>query len=161
MSSKRTVPIVFFKKTKKNLEVITNCSLFVSEISLKLDKTIYMKKLTDKEIDIMNVLWDGGAMSMRDILERLPEPQPHFNTVATFVRRLEQSGMITHKELGARFFMYEPAVSRDKYAEMMNKESVNRFFGGSYMDFISCLVKQQEVSVDELKELINMVEKEK
>ena len=152
---------MFFKKTKKNLEVITNCSLFVSEISLKLDKTIYMKKLTDKEIDIMNVLWDGGAMSMRDILERLPEPQPHFNTVATFVRRLEQSGMITHKELGARFFMYEPAVSRDKYAEMMNKESVNRFFGGSYMDFISCLVKQQEVSVDELKELINMVEKEK
>lgn len=120
-----------------------------------------MKKLTDKEIDIMNVLWDGGAMSMRDILERLPEPQPHFNTVATFVRRLEQSGMITHKELGARFFMYEPAVSRDKYAEMMNKESVNRFFGGSYMDFISCLVKQQEISVDELKELINMVEKEK
>lgn len=120
-----------------------------------------MKKLTDKEIDIMNVLWDGGAMSMRDILERLPEPQPHFNTVATFVRRLEQSGMITHQELGARFFMYEPAVSRDKYAEMMNKESVNRFFGGSYMDFISCLVKQQEISVDELKELINMVEKEK
>jgi len=120
-----------------------------------------MKKLTDKEIAVMNVLWDGGAMSMRDILERLPEPKPHFNTVATFVRRLEQSGMITHKELGARFFLYEPAVSRERYAEMMNKESVNRFFNGSYMDFISCLVKQQEVSVDELKELINMVEKKK
>ena len=143
------------------MDVITNCSLFASDISLKTDKTYNMKKLTDKELEVMNVLWDGGAMSMRDILERLPQPQPHFNTVATFVRRLEQNGMITHKELGARFFLYEPAVSREHYAEMMNRESVNRFFNGSYMDFISCLVKQQEVSVDELKELINMVENKK
>ena len=120
-----------------------------------------MKKLTERELAIMNVLWDGGAMSMRDIVDGLPEPQPHFNTVATFVRRLENNGMITHKELGARFFLYEPAISREKYAEQVNKESVNRFFGGSYMDFISCLVEQQEVSVDELKELIKMVEKEK
>ena len=156
------------KKTAKCLEVITKCSLFAAEISLKpigislkQIKTTDMKKLTDKELAVMNVLWDGGALSMRDILERLPEPQPHFNTVATFVRRLEQSGMITHKELGTRFFLYEPAISRQKYAELMNKESVNRFFNGSYMDFISCLVKQQEVSVDELKELINMVEKKK
>ena len=120
-----------------------------------------MKKLTDKELAVMNVLWDCGALSMRDIVDKRPAPQPHFNTVATFVRRLEQSGMITHRELGARFFLYEAAVSRDKYAEMMNKESVNRFFGGSYMDFISCLVKQQEISVDELKELISMVENQK
>ena len=121
----------------------------------------HMKKLTERELAIMNVLWDGGAMSMRDIVDGLPEPQPHFNTVATFVRRLENNGMITHKELGARFFLYEPAISREKYAEQVNKESVNRFFGGSYMDFISCLVEQQEVSVDELKELIKMVEKGK
>ncbi|MBP5691113.1 MAG: BlaI/MecI/CopY family transcriptional regulator [Bacteroidaceae bacterium] len=120
-----------------------------------------MKKLTDKELAVMDVLWDCGALSMRDIVERMPEPQPHFNTVATFVRRLEQSGMITHRELGARFFLYEPAISREKYAEMINKESVNRFFGGSYMDFISCLVNQEEVSIDELKELIDMVEKKK
>lgn len=141
------------------MEVITYCSLFASDISFKPHKTIYMKKLTDKEIAVMNVLWDNGALSMRDILEHLPEPQPHFNTVATFVRRLEQVGMIKHQELGARFFLYEAAVSRDKYAEMVNKESVNRFFGGSYMEFISCLVDQQEISVDELKELIRMVEK--
>ena len=117
-----------------------------------------MKKLTDKELAVMNVLWNCGALSMRDIVDRMPEPQPHFNTVATFVRRLEQGGMVTHQELGTRFFLYQAAVSREKYAEVINKESVNRFFGGSYMDFISCLVKQQEVSVDELKELINIVE---
>lgn len=117
-----------------------------------------MKKLTDKEMEIMNLLWENGALSMRDIVDRLPEPQPHFNTVSTFVRRLETAGMISHRELGARFFLYEAAVTREKYAEKLNRENVSKLFAGSYMDFISCLVEQQEVSVDELKELIRMVE---
>ena len=117
-----------------------------------------MKKLTDKELEIMNVLWENGALSMRDLVEKLPEPKPHFNTVSTFVRRLENSGMVSHKELGARFFLYEAAMTKEKYAEMLNRDSVSKLFAGSYMDFISCLVEQQEVSVDELKELIRMVE---
>ena len=120
-----------------------------------------MKKLTDKELAIMNVLWDNGALSMRDILAHLPNPQPNFNTLTTFVRRLEINGMIQHHELGARFFLYEPAVNRDKYIEQMNKESVTRFFNGSYKDFISCLVQQQEVSIDDLKDLIHMAENAK
>ncbi len=115
-----------------------------------------MKKLTDKELEIMNVLWENGALSMRDLVEKLP--QPHFNTVSTFVRRLERSGMVSHKELGARFFLYEAAMTKEKYAEMLNRDSVSKLFAGSYMDFISCLVEQQEVSIDELKELIRMVE---
>ncbi len=117
-----------------------------------------MKKLTDKELEIMNVLWDNGALSMRDIIENIMEPKPHFNTVATLVRRLEAHGMITHQALGARFFLYEAAMTREKYAEAMNRESVNRFFHGSYMNFISQLVQEEEISVDELKELIKMVE---
>ncbi|MBO7114978.1 MAG: BlaI/MecI/CopY family transcriptional regulator [Bacteroidaceae bacterium] len=120
-----------------------------------------MKKLTDKELAIMNVLWDNGALSMRDILTHLPEPQPNINTLTTFVRRLEISGMIKHRELGARFFLYEAAVTRAKYIEQMNKESVARFFNGSYTEFISCLVQQQEVSINELKELIRMAENAK
>jgi predicted transcriptional regulator len=120
-----------------------------------------MKKLTDKELAIMNVLWDNGALSMRDLLERMPEPRPNFNTLTTFVRRLEASGMIKHQELGARFFLYEPALGRDKYVEQMNKESVSRFFNGSYKDFISCLVQQQEVSIDDLRDLIRMAENAK
>ena len=133
--------------------VITICSLFASETNGH-----SMKKLTDKEMEIMNVLWKNGALSMRDIVDRLPEPQPHFNTVSTFVRRLETAGMISHRELGTRFFLYEAAVTREKYAEKLNRENVNKLFAGSYMDFISCLVEQQEVSIDELKELIRIVE---
>ena len=82
-----------------------------------------MKKLTDKELQIMEVLWEKGPLSTRDIIGHLPDTSAHFNTIATYVRRLEQHGMISHH-------------------------------------FISRLVKRHEVSVDELKELIKMVEEE-
>ena len=114
----------------------------------------------DKEMTIMEVLWQHGEQSIRDLINYLPEPVPHFNTIATYVRRLEMHGMIHHKELSPKFYMYDAAVSREQYINAINKENVKKFFGGSYMGFISNLVKEHDVSVDELKELIRMVEEE-
>ena len=71
-----------------------------------------MKKLTDKELQIMEVLWENGAMSTRDIILHLPDTTAHFNTIATYVRRLEQHGMIGHEELSPRFYIYHAAVTR-------------------------------------------------
>jgi BlaI family penicillinase repressor len=117
-----------------------------------------MKKLTDKELVIMNVLWENGALSMRDIMEKMPEPKPHFNTISTFVHRLETHGMIKHQEVATRFYSYEASMSKEEYMERLNNENIDKFFNGSYMSFLSRLVKEQKVSVDELKQLIKMVE---
>ena len=108
----------------------------------------------------MEVLWEHGELSIRDLINYLPGPAAHFNTIATYVRRLEQHDMIDHEELSPRFYRYHAAVTREQYISRVNKESIDRFFDGSYMDFISRLVKRHEVSVDELKELIKMVEEE-
>ena len=117
-----------------------------------------MKKLTDKELAIMEALWDYGEQSIRDIISHLPDPTVHFNTVATYVRRLEMHGMICHKELSVKFYLYDAAVTREQYINSIHKENVKKLFGGSYMGFISNLVKEHDVSVDELKELIRLVE---
>lgn len=61
-----------------------------------------MKTLTEKELDIMNVLWDNNGLMMRELYEFLPEPRTHFNTISTFVRRLEEESFITHEALGGR-----------------------------------------------------------
>lgn len=119
-----------------------------------------MKKLTDKELKIMEVLWENEPLSIRNIMLHLPDVKAHFNTIATYVRRLEQHGMIGHEEKSPRFYLYHATVTREQYISSMNKESIDRFFDGSYMDFISRLVKRHEVSIDELKELIRMVEEE-
>lgn len=63
--------------------------------------------------------------------------KPHFNTVWTFVRSLETSGMVSHIELGPKFFQYKAAMTREKYAEMINRDSVQKLFAGSYMDFMA------------------------
>ena len=108
----------------------------------------------------MEGLWQHGEQSLRDLMSNLPEPIPHFNTIATYVRRLEMHGMISHKELGPKSYLYDAAVTREQYINAIHKENVNKFFAGSYMGFISKLVKEHDVSVDELKELIRMVEEE-
>ena len=119
-----------------------------------------MKKLTDKELNIMEALWEHGEQSIRDLIGNLPGTAAHFNTIATYVRRLEMHGMISHKELSPKFYLYDAAVSRDQYVNAIHKEIVNKLFGGSYMGFISNLVKEHDVSVDELKELIKMIEED-
>ena len=119
-----------------------------------------MKKLTDKELSIMEALWEHGEQSIRDLIGYLPGPPANFNTIATYVRRLEMHGMISHKELSPKFYLYDATVSREQYVNAIHKENVNKLFGGSYMSFISNLVKEHDVSVDELKELIRMVEEE-
>ena len=108
----------------------------------------------------MEALWEHGEQSIRDLIGNLPGPAPHFNTIATYVRRLEMHGMISHKELSPKFYLYDAAVSRDQYINAIHKENVNKLFGGSYMGFISNLVKEHDVSVDELKELIKMIEED-
>ena len=119
-----------------------------------------MKKLTDKELRIMEVLWEHGEMSIRELINHLSDSSAHFNTIATYVRRLEIHGMVRHKELSAKFYLYDAAVSREQYINAIHKENVNKFFGGSYMSFISKLVEEHDVSVEELKELIKMIEEE-
>ena len=123
-------------------------------------RNVFMKKLTDKELAIMEVLWEHGELPIRDLINFLPGPAAHFNTIATYVRRLEVHGMIRHKELSAKFYLYDAAVTREQYIIAYHKENVDKFFDGSYMDFISNLVKEHEVSIEELKELIRMVEEE-
>lgn len=117
-----------------------------------------MKKLTEKEYGIMSILWSDGPISMRELVENMEEPRPHFNTVATLVHRLEEHHMVSHQAIGAKFYLYEAAVTKEQYANFVNKKELKQLFDGSYIDFISQLVKEEEVSIEELKELIRMVE---
>ena len=81
-----------------------------------------MKKLTDKELTIMEVLWEHGEQSIRGLISLLPDAAAHFNTIATYVRRLEMHGMICHKELSVKFYLYDAAVTREQYINSIRLE---------------------------------------
>ena len=117
-----------------------------------------MKRLTKKEEEIMNLFWDNGAMFVRELLEHYDEPKPHFNTLSTMVRTLEANGFINHKAYG-NTYQYYPVVSREEYAGSSFKGIVSSYFNNSYLNAVSALVKEEKITIDELKELIDQIEK--
>ena len=116
-----------------------------------------MKKLTRKEEEIMNHFWDKGAMFVRELLDLYAEPKPHFNTLSTMVRTLEANGYVSHKAYG-NSYQYYPIVSREDYAGSSFKGIVSSYFNNSYLNAVSALVKEEKISLDDLKDLINQIE---
>lgn len=119
-----------------------------------------MKDLTNKEMELMEILWHNPeGLTMRQLYEMLPEPRTHFNTVSTFVRRLEEEGFISHEAIGGRLFRYLPALSKWDYEKREQKSFLGRFFNGSHMDFVRHLVREEQISKEELQELMNLINK--
>ena len=116
-----------------------------------------MKKLTKKEEEIMNHFWDKGAMFVRELLDLYAEPKPHFNTLSTMVRTLEANGYVSHKAYG-NSYQYYPIVSREDYAGSSFKGIVSSYFNNSYLNAVSALVKEEKISLDDLKGLISQIE---
>ena len=115
-----------------------------------------MKKLTEREEELMEIIWNKGPMFVREIIEELPEPKPHFNTVSTFVRLLESKGFVTHTKFGSSY-RYEAAVSRDDFSRSTLKDVVDRYFGSSLKASVSALFHEENMSDDELRTLIETV----
>lgn len=119
-----------------------------------------MKKLTKKEEEIMNLFWDKGPLFVRELRELYPEPRPHINTLSTMVRILESNGYVGHKSFGATY-QYHPLVDREDYKKNSLSSVISNYFGNSYLSAVSTLVKEEKITVEELKELIEQIEKGK
>ena len=121
-------------------------------------KTKIMKRLTTKEKEIMDMLWKNGPMFVREMVALYPDPKPHFNTVSTQVRILENCGYIRHKAFG-NSYRYYPAVTEAEYGRKSIAGLIKNYFDDSYMSVVSAFVKDKKISVDELKDLIDKIEK--
>ena len=71
-----------------------------------------MQKLTGKEEEVLELMWQLGECAPKDIVAQYPEPQPHVNTIATMVQSLERKGYVGHRPQG-RGFIYFPLVSQE------------------------------------------------
>lgn len=105
----------------------------------------------------MSCFWQRGPLFVREVVDMMPDPKPHFNTVSTFVRSLESKGWLTHEQMG-NSYRYAPAVSMMEYRERSLRGFIDRFFGRSYLNVVSSLVKEEKISTEELRELIERIE---
>lgn len=114
--------------------------------------------LTEKETEIMNLLWEYGPLFVREMVEFYPEPRPHFNTVATLVRILETKGYVTHEVLGSSH-RFRAVADRSLFRNRSLADVIRNYFGNSYKMAVSALVEEEKISVDELKEIVDLIEK--
>lgn len=114
-------------------------------------------QLTPKEEELMHFLWNNPQMSISKLVELYPEPKPHFNTVATVMRRLEAKGFVGHVA-DAGTFHYFARVPKESFRDRSFSRLIRSYFGGSYYGAVSALVAEEKISSDELRELLRLVE---
>lgn len=119
-----------------------------------------MKRLTEKEEQVMQYFWDKGPLFVREILDHYPAPKPHYNTISTVVRVLEEKGFVDHKVYGTTH-QYFAQISRDEYKGKALRRVVSSYFNNSYTNVVSTLIEEEQLSVEELKKLIKKIEKGK
>ena len=116
-----------------------------------------MKGLTAKEEEIMGFFWKKGPLFVKEMLAFYDEPKPHFNTLSTIVRGLEEKGFLAHKTYG-NTYQYYAVVNRDDFSKGTLKKVISKYFNNSFLGAVSSLVKEEDISIEELKELIRQVE---
>lgn len=106
----------------------------------------------------MHMLWNNGPMPVRELVQLYPDPKPHVNTVSTVVRTLEEKGFVDHEPAGAGY-RYFAVAQKEDFADRTLSNVIKGYFNNSYLSAVSTLVESEKISVDELKELIEMIEK--
>ena len=118
-----------------------------------------MEKLTNKEEEIMQALWQLEKAFVKDIVSILPK-EPHYNTVSTTIRKMEDKGFVKHLAYG-KTHQYYPSISKEEYRKTFMKKTINNYFENSYKNVVSFFANEEKISVEELKEIIKIIESKK
>ncbi len=104
----------------------------------------------------MDIIWTMKEALIREVLAALPSPRPPYTTLASHFRQLEKKGFLDHREFG-NTFQYFPKVTRETYRQKSTRRLINQHFEGSTKNFLSFLVKEENLTNEELNELKKLI----
>jgi predicted transcriptional regulator len=116
-----------------------------------------MQKLTNKEEEIMQILWKLKKAFVKEVLAEITEEQPHYNTLSTIIRNLEEKGFVSHNAFG-NTHQYFPIVKMEDYRKRFMNTAIENYFDSSYKNMVSFFAKEEKISADELREILAMIE---
>jgi predicted transcriptional regulator len=119
-----------------------------------------MQKLTNKEEEIMHILWKLERAFVKDVMHEMKEEAPHYNTLSTIIRNLEEKGYVNHTAYG-KTHQYYPVIPKEDYKKRFMSRAIDNYFNSSYKSVVSFFAQEEKISVDELKEIISLIEKNK
>lgn len=114
------------------------------------------KQLTKAEEQIMQVIWKLDKAFLREIIEGLPLPKPHNNTVATIIKILVEKEFVGLKTFG-RMHQYYPLIGKDTYSRNTMKNFVKGYFEGNYSNAVSFMIKENGLSIEDLELLLKQL----
>lgn len=117
-------------------------------------------RLGDLQLRIMRVLWSAGPASVAEVRDRLGGDPLAYTTVATMLRKMEDRGLVRHREHERRF-IYQAAVTAQEVTRSMADDLVDRLFEGSLAETVSHLLQTREVSPQELARLERLIQERK
>jgi len=129
--------------------------LYVCSQDDKNDTT--MQKLTNKEEEIMQILWKLEKAFVKEVLAEITEEQPHYNTLSTIIRNLEEKGFVSHNAFG-NTHQYFPIVKMEDYRKRFMNTAIDTYFDSSYKNMVSFFAKEEKISAEELREVLAMIE---
>lgn len=118
-----------------------------------------MKELTRAEEQLMQILWKIKKGFIKDLIDKIPEPKPAYNTVSTFVRILEKKGFVGHTAYG-KTHEYYPLISKKDYTKLFMKGLIKNYFSNSFQEMVSFFAKENKMSISELDKLMQEVKQD-
>jgi len=119
-----------------------------------------LQTLTKAEEEVMQIIWDLGKCLVRDIIDRLGDPDMPHSTVSSVVRILEKKGFVDHKAYG-KTYEYFPIITKDEYAKHGVSNIMDKYFGGSPKKLVSFLVQSEDINLKELNDLLKTLDNPK
>lgn len=119
-----------------------------------------LKELTRAEEQIMQEIWELGGGFVKEVIERLPDPKPAYNTVSTIIRILETKGFLDHKAFG-KSHRYFPIVSKEEYKKLITGKLMNNYFDNSASNMLSFFLEENKVDLKELDEILKVIQENK
>ena len=133
---------------------------FFVDLRKNRNSLIIMDKITQQEEEVMLYIWSLEECFVKDIVAKFPEPQPPYTTVASIVNNLKRKGYVEAKRYG-NTYMYTPIIKQSEYKRTFLGGVVRNYFANSYKEMVSFFAKEQKLSADDLKDIINLIEKGK
>ena len=118
-----------------------------------------LRKLTEREEEVMHALWKLKKAFVKEIISVLPDTQIPYNTISSVVRKLEKEGLIGHESFG-NTYRYFPILKKSRYQRFMMKLFVQNYFAGSPEKMLSYFMESEEVNKEELLKLVEELSKE-
>lgn len=108
----------------------------------------------------MQAVWKTGEGNVKLFLDAIAPPKPPYTTLASTIKNLEKKGYLTSRLVG-NVYVYEPAFSADDHKKGFMNSVVKSYFGNSYKELVNFFIAQKKLSAKELKEIIDLIEKNK